>query len=162
EMIRRPGGDAAERAGAGSGSVTAKDRTTTRAARGRSSLMRRWWVFLAGASLLLLPMMALLAAGFVWLWERGWALRWLAAASADTRLVGLGLRVRHRPFRRLPRDDEGVVSEPDYGWAPKELEAWEEVRRLSLAADVSILKDRERMFDAARQTIAAVAAKYHP
>lgn len=119
-------------------------------------------MLLAAAVLLLLPMLALGVAGFVWLWERGWALWWVGGASGATLLAWLGLRARHRPFRRTPRADEGLVSEPDEGWAPKELQAWEEVRRLSLSADVSILSDRGLMLDAARQTIAAVAAHYHP
>jgi uncharacterized protein len=142
--------------------VVTKPSRRTGTGKTRSSPLRRWWVVVAAAVLLVVPMIALGVAGFAWLWEHGWAFWWLGGAAAATLLAWLGLRARHRPFRGPPSVDEGVVSEADIGWAPKELKAWEEVRRLSLTADVSILKDRALMLDAARQTIEAVAAHYHP
>lgn len=142
----------------------AKPDNAIRTGRRRKKLpLRRWWVVIAALLLLLVPMMGLSVAGFLWLWERGWALWWLGGASGAALLAWLGLRARHRPFRnRGSADDDGVVSEPDIGWAPKELAAWEEVRRLSLEADVAILNDRMLMLQAARDTIAAVASHYHP
>ncbi|HEX5418509.1 MAG TPA: GTPase [Gammaproteobacteria bacterium] len=116
---------------------------------------------LAAGLLLAVPLLTVLVGGIVWLLERNWFLWWFTAAASGTVIAWLALRARHVPFRSSAAEPE-ALSEPDASWSPHELAAWDEVRRLSAEADAGMLGDRRELLRAAEQTIAAVAAHYHP
>ena len=92
--------------------------------RGHVAIKARAFLYLRGAMIflaLLLPMISLLPLGWLWLWERGWALYWLAhrLQPQHHRLRGAGDRaapvveadagagIRTRPQRRLPLTRHG-------------------------------------------------------
>lgn len=127
-----------------------------------TSFLRRWWVTLAAALLLAVPLLTILGGGFVWLFERRWLYWWLAATAAGSGLAWLILRARHEPFREPADGEPGALTEPDAGWSPHELAAWESVGRLSAEADVAMLSDRRELLRAAERTIEQVARHYHP
>jgi predicted GTPase len=131
-------------------------------ARARTSFWRRWWVALIAGLLLAVPLLTVLVSGVVWLLERDWFLWWFGAAAAGTVVAWFALRARHAPFRQAVGAPAEALSEPDPGWPPHELAAWEEVRRLSAEADPAILGSRAALLAAAERTIDAVAKHYHP
>ncbi|HEU4617030.1 MAG TPA: GTPase [Gammaproteobacteria bacterium] len=125
------------------------------------SFWRRWWVAVVAALLLAVPLLTVIVSGIVWLLERDWFLWWFGAAAAGTVVAWLALRARHTPFRP-PDAGAAALTEPDAGWAPHELAAWEAVRRLSAEANPAMLASRQEMLAAAESTIDAVAQHYHP
>jgi predicted GTPase len=131
-------------------------------AKERISFWRRWWVALIAGLLLAVPLLTVLASGVVWLLERDWFLVWFGAAAAGTVVAWFALRARHVPFRQTSAAARAPVSEPDTGWSPHELAAWEAVGRLSAEADAGMLGSRRALLAAAERTIDAVAAHYHP
>jgi hypothetical protein len=121
-----------------------------------------WWLEVTAALLLIVPVIVLLAAGFAWLWDRGWLLWWLLAAMTITVLVWGSLRLRHRPGRLSPGAQRPTLTGADPTWAPHEQAAWETVRQFSDEADGASLEDYRLMLAAAKRTIEAVARHYHP
>jgi len=131
------------------------------AAKGRASLyLRSAMIFLA----LLLPMASLLPLGWLWLWERGWALYWVAAALA----VGvLGYIVQflalRRSLRQAPEPVEvGDKVAPDPSWTAREQAAWTAVEAIAANVQPSALTDRDRFLNLGLKTIEAVARQIHP
>jgi uncharacterized protein len=122
----------------------------------------RWWLELLAAALLLAPLVVLLAAGTLWLWQRGWLLWWLLAAASVAAIAWSSVRWRHRPLRGPSVPEQDSITHPDPTWAPHEQVAWDSVRRLSSEADGAILEHRELLLAAAQQTLEAVAQHYHP
>jgi uncharacterized protein len=122
----------------------------------------RWWLEVTAALLLIVPVIALLAAGLAWLWDNGWLLWWLAAATAITVLVWTVLHLRHRPSKHASAAQRPTITNPDPTWAPHEQAAWETVRQFSSDADGATLEDHRLMLAAAKRTIEAVARHYHP
>jgi uncharacterized protein len=124
------------------------------------------WRLLAVAGLLLLlllPILALLAAGLLWLHAQGLLLGWLAFAALTAGLV-LALtswRRRRRP-PAVALDDAGTVTQADPFWSPREQVAWQAVSELSRRARADVLTDREKMLAMARDTLETVARCYHP
>lgn len=111
--------------------------------------------------LLLVPLLALMAAGTVWLWQRGWLLWWLLGGVSVTAVAWGALRLRHGTWRRADVTEQPTVTGPEPTWAPHEHAAWAAVRRLSSEADGTVLEHRRRMLASAEQTIEAVARHYH-
>lgn len=131
-------------------------------AREGRSFWRRWWVTLAAGLLLAVPLLTILVGGLIWLLERRWFYWWLAATAGGSVIAWRVLRARHEPFRETGDVKPNALTEPDAGWSPHELEAWESVRRLSAEADVEMLADRRELLRAAERTIEHVARHYHP
>ena len=80
-------------------------------------------IFLA----LLLPMLSLLPLGWLWLWERGWALYWIAGAFTLS-IIAYGAQAiaLRRTLREVPEpivDDHDKVA-PDPSWTAREQAAW--------------------------------------
>jgi predicted GTPase len=129
---------------------------------GASRFWIRWWLEIAAAVLLLVPILVLIGAGFAWLAGRGWLLWWTLAAMAITALVWGTLRLRHRPRPAPTGVSRPTITAADPTWAPHEQAAWETVRTFSNDADGATLEDHRLMLDAAKRTIEAVAKHYHP
>jgi len=122
----------------------------------------RWWLEIASLGLLSVPLIVLLAAGITWLWQRGWLLWYLLAATTLTLVVWGSLRYRHRPRPVAAGPTAPTITPPDPTWAPREQTAWDAVRRLSAAADGSELGHHRTMLACAQRTIDEVARHYHP
>lgn len=129
-------------------------------------LLRRMWAFLVGLSLLALPFLLLIPLGLLWLWQEGWLLWWLIGAAILTLVGYLPAWWWRRGQRERLEAGAGEDRHADSGtgteWAPRDLEAWREVRQIAADVDRDIVTDRDRLLGAARETIERVARHYHP
>jgi len=127
----------------------------------------RWWALMLGLSAVLLPFLALIPLGGLWLWQQGWLLVWLAAAVAVSAAgAGYAQWLRYRARRnRAHWDSQGSdapVSAPDSDWSPDDLAAWQQVMARATEADRALITDYRLMLAEARATIETVAHHYHP
>lgn len=133
------------------------------AVKGKAFLyLRGAMIFLA----LLLPMLSLLPLGWLWLWERGYALYWLAAAFTLA-VIGYGAQLftLRRMLRQTPVEapDEGTETvAPDPSWTAREQAAWTAVESIAAGVRPSGLTDRDRVLNLGVRTIEAVARQIHP
>ena len=132
------------------------------ASKGRAIVyLRSAMIFLA----LLLPMISLLPLGWLWLWERGLALYWVAAAFSLSVLgyVAQAITLR-RTLRQVPEpapaDDDEMA--PDPSWTAREQAAWTAVEAIAASVRPAELSDRDRFLNLGLRTIEAVARQIHP
>jgi uncharacterized protein len=124
--------------------------------------LRRYWpetlLFLAVA----IPWLSLLALGMVWLWQGGHVWAWAIAAA------GLGLlawplsRLVRRRANAEARVALGDLAEPSRGWHAAERDAWAEVLAIADATAPFSFLEFDPLVDRARETIEAVARRFHP
>lgn len=131
-------------------------------------------------SLVALPIVLLLPAGVLWLWDQGWLLWWLLSGVALT-AVAYGLTLlahKHwQPERRrleetldnnqgdgagTDQSETDFTTAPDAHWNALDRAAWEEVKALAEATDRNILGSQTLLWQRAREVIAAVASHYYP
>ncbi len=123
--------------------------------------LRGAMIFLA----LLLPMISLLPLGWLWLWERGYALYWIAAAFSLS-IVGYAVQAitLRRTLRQAPpeQDVDAAPVAPDPSWTAREQAAWTAVESVAANVKPSELTDRDRVLNLGIRTIEAVARQIHP
>ncbi|MEX0584220.1 MAG: GTPase domain-containing protein, partial [Natronospirillum sp.] len=120
--------------------------------------------------LIVLPVLLLLPAGVIWLWERGWVYWWLLLAAVLTLggyLFARWIQRRLAPVERpkdsdQTQDTDAPVAEPDANWSPQDLEAWREVQTLAQQTDRDILASQTLLLQRARTVIDRVALHYYP
>lgn len=128
-----------------------------------------WWITLG--VLLAAPYAFLLAAGSVWLYERGLLLAYMGATVAITAAalaVTHGMRKLAR--RQAARGDAAVPlgfprgGEPDPHWPPLARRAWDEVEAIARRVEREDfpLDQPERIRDVFQEVLRAVARQYHP
>jgi len=129
-----------------------------------SRFWRSWWLTAAVLSAVLLPILALLPLGLVWLWQNGWLLLWLAAGLVLAGPAWLLVRQQHNTpegstvdAATTTRDTPG---EPQ--WAAIDLAAWASVQDYARTADARLIGDTDLLITAARETMTRVADHYHP
>jgi predicted GTPase len=133
------------------------------AVKGRAFLyLRGAMIFLA----LLLPMISLLPLGWLWLWERGYALYWLGVAFSLS-LVGYAVQavtlrksLKQSPVQ--PRDTAIDAVPADPSWTVREQAAWAAVETIASSVRPAELTDRDRVLNLGMRTIEAVARQIHP
>jgi predicted GTPase len=133
------------------------------AAKGKAFLyLRGAMIFLA----LLLPMVSLMPLGWLWLWQRGYALYWLAAAFS---LAIIGYVAQVMTLRRTLRESPDPVPdtvadkvEADPSWTAREQAAWIAVEAIAANVRPAELTDRDRVLNLGMRTIEAVARQIHP
>lgn len=131
------------------------------ASKGRAFLyLRGAMIFMA----LLLPMLSLVPLGWLWLWERGWALYWVAGALS---LSFIAYAIQFLALRRTLRETaepveprETVAADPS--WTAREQAAWTAVEAIAANVKPSELTDRDRVLNLGIRTIEAVARQIHP
>ncbi|MFA5899304.1 MAG: GTP-binding protein HSR1, partial [Hyphomicrobium sp.] len=131
------------------------------AAKGRATVyLRSAMIFLA----LLLPMLSLLPLGWLWLWERGWALYWVGAALSISAIVFAIQALTLRRALPVARDHEESVEKvaPDPSWTAREQAAWTAVEAIAANVRPSELTDRDQILNLGVKTIEAVARQIHP
>ncbi|WP_421993756.1 GTPase family protein [Roseococcus sp.] len=123
---------------------------------------RRYWLELVLAVLLALPWLSLFGLGLVWLWENHRVLEWAIGAAA-LGLIGWPIRVL---LRRRARTRAAALAagedRPESGWDTEEAEAWAKVLRFAEEAKPLDFDALDRAEALSRQTIALVAAHFHP
>jgi predicted GTPase len=133
------------------------------AAKGKAFLyLRGAMIFLA----LLLPMISLMPLGWLWLWQRGYALYWLAAAFSLA-IVGYVAQVitLRRTLRETPEPALDTAADkvpPDPSWTAREQAAWTAVEAIAANVRPAELTDRDRVLNLGIRTIEAVARQIHP
>jgi uncharacterized protein len=131
------------------------------AVKGRANIyLRGAMIFIA----LLLPMISLLPLGWLWLWERGWALYWVAAAlSLGALAYTAELITLRRTLRQAPEPIEDVDNvAPDPSWTAREQAAWTAVEAIAANVRPAELSDRDKFLNLGMRTIEAVARQIHP
>jgi predicted GTPase len=112
---------------------------------------------------LLLPMLSLLPLGWLWLWERGYALYWLAAAFSISVIAFLVQFLALRGGWRSTALTDDVAPKPgDPGWTMREQAAWAAVEAIAVGVVPAELTDRDKVLNLGLRTIEAVARQIHP
>jgi uncharacterized protein len=128
---------------------------------------RSWWAVVLALAAAVIPLLALIPLGGLWLWQQGFVLWWLGAAL----LFGAGGYLSARWFQhqaaRADREQERLetwtpVSPPDEDWSNNDLAAWTKVQKLAAEANPYMIGDSDLLLDAARATIDVVAQHYYP
>ena len=111
--------------------------------------------------LLVLPPLALVVFGVLWLWEHEWLAYWLGGLLA---CAAAGYGLQHLAQRRTRRFLEEVGTEPNPDWPPRAELVWRDVEALasSLNREEWPLSDGTRMMELGRRTLLEVARAYHP
>jgi len=124
-----------------------------------------WLRFVLVALCFALPSLTLIPLGGLWLWEKGYALYWVAGAFA---FVGLAFLVQVYLFRRLdiplrgPRAVELPEDAAADSWTPRETQAWDAVLAVADTVQVDDLTSWSAFWALGKRTIDAVARKLHP
>lgn len=127
--------------------------------------------YLRGAMLfsaLLLPMASLLPLGWLWLWERGWALYWMAAAfllsllAFSVQAILLRRSLEKTPEAQFAAEAEVQSVAPDPSWTVREQAAWTAVEAIAASVKPAELTDRDAVLNLGLRTIEAVARQIHP
>ncbi len=126
-------------------------------ARSGLRLLRRLLV----AAGFLLPAMTLVPFGWIWLWQQGYALWWVAALLVSTMLAfwGQWWLTRHLSATASTAPAASPFAPPE---TPREGAAREAVEQLAEATDPDTLQSRDAMLALGVTTIETVAAHMHP
>ena len=111
--------------------------------------------------LLILPVLALLGFGLVWLWQSGNLQYWLVAMA----LCGiLSYGLQHWLVRRERQLLRESVTEPNPAWPPSANAVWQRVEALAQGCQPEDwpLEEGEWVLKLAQQTMEAVANSYYP
>jgi uncharacterized protein len=125
-------------------------------------------VYLRGAMIflaLLLPLLSLLPLGWLWLWQHGYALYWLAAAFAISACAYLvQVYVLRRTVAQTPISETSAEAAAlaDPGWTAREQAAWAAVESIAAGVRPDALTDRDKVLNLGLRTIEAVARQIHP
>ena len=124
--------------------------------------LRKHWAEALLVLALILPWLALLVLGALWLWQHGHVWIWAFAAAGLGLLAWPLLRLVRRRANTQAREALGDLSEPSQGWTTPEREAWSEVLTIANKTDPFWFTEIEPLAASARQTIEAVAHRFHP
>ena len=116
-----------------------------------------------------LPIAVLAGLGWLWLWERGYALIWVVVTLAMT---GIGLLISFLTLRWLEAyqspiaqevedDGEGATSGAAF-YAPREQRAWDAVEKIAEDADPETLTTKDAVLALGVRTVETVASHIHP
>lgn len=112
--------------------------------------------------MLLLPTALLIPPGLYWLWQSGWLWLWLLLSAA---LAAIGYGIAWRQQQTLQPPPQTRLHTDHYPFdqcSPRDFAAWHSVARLAREADPTLVTDRQRLLEAAQDTIEAVARHYYP
>src|SRR5260370_30042914 len=123
---------------------------------------RRYWPEVLLTVVVVVPWLALLALGIVWLWQGGHVWRWAIAAAALSLLAWpLSSTVRRRANKEA-RVALGDIAEPSPGWTTVERDAWGDVLAIADKTEPFGFTEIEPFVACAVATIEAVARRFHP
>jgi uncharacterized protein len=125
------------------------------------TLRRRWPEALLIAAVVL-PWLALLALGMLWLWQTGHVWAWAIAAAALALLAWPLARLARRRTNAEARVALGERAEPSRAWNIREREAWSDVLAIADATAPFSFTDIDPLLAAARRVIEAVSGRLHP
>ncbi len=125
------------------------------------SILKQWRVLVL-AVLLIGPVLAYVAFGTIWLWERGWlwvaALLWIAAGTAFSILAARWTRSVHAIMPPLDWDSPSTFS-------PRDREAWKIIEQTSDTGEtlaMEALVEPDLYIETGRKLLRELAEFYHP
>jgi uncharacterized protein len=124
-------------------------------------LQRRWPEALLIAAVVL-PWLALLALGILWLWQGGYVWVWAIAAAALGLLAWPLARLVRRRANAEARVALGDRAEPSRAWNARERAAWADVLAIADTTAPFSVTEVDPLVASARQIIEAVAGRLHP
>jgi predicted GTPase len=112
-----------------------------------------------------IPLLALIPLGWLWIWQNGYVLPWLAGTLVVS-VIAIGLRfwlMRRLAPPTVPRKAEAVgTAPPADAVSPREAAARDAVERLAETIDPATVSDREALTNIGIETVEAVARHMHP
>ncbi len=127
-----------------------------------SEMLRGYWQEILLFLLVAIPWLSLLALGMVWLWQGGYVLDWAVAAAALGLLAWPLLRSVQRRANKGARLALGDLAEPSRAWNVVEREAWAQVLTIADSTAPFSFTQMGPLLVGARETIDAVAHRFHP
>lgn len=124
-------------------------------------------LYIGGAAILaaaLLPIIALLPLGWLYLWQHGYLLYWFIAALIATLFAYVGrLWLLSRFEAAVPKFDssEPLGAEPTR-LSPREEQAWQDVEAMATAVDPKKISNRDALIGLGVETVQAVARRMQP
>ena len=110
----------------------------------------------------MVPLLALIPLGAVWLWQQGWLVVWLlSAAVLGAAAYGLTWWLG-RMGDPVPVSDDGPITGPNPDFSPLDQAAWGSVEALAKEVSPDIIFDYGELLQTARLAIEAVSSHYHP
>jgi len=125
------------------------------------ALGRRWPEALLIAAVML-PWLALLPLGMLWLWETGHVWAWAIAAAALALLAWPLARLARRRTNAEVRVALGDRAEPSRDWNIRERAAWSDVLAIADATAPFSFTEIDPLLATARRVIEAVSGRLHP
>jgi small GTP-binding protein len=109
-----------------------------------------------------LPWLALLVLGMVWLWQGGHVWAWAIAAAALSLLAWPLKKIVRNRADKAARLALGDVAEPSPSWAGLERDAWRDVLAMADATEQFAFTEIEPLYIRALAIIDTVAHRFHP
>jgi len=110
----------------------------------------------------ILPLLTLVPFGWIWLWQNGYILYWLAGTFA---LSAIMIVLRMWALRRIKTLKLPLFNTLERGaceMAPREAAAWRAIEAIADDTDPRALGNREAVIALAQDTVEAVARQMHP
>jgi predicted GTPase len=124
--------------------------------------LRRTWPEALLIAALVLPWLALLALGSLWLWQHGHVWIWATAAAVLALLAWPLARLTRRRTNMEIRTELGDRAEPSRAWNVRESEAWPAVLAVADNTAPFSFMEIDPLLATAGKVIEAVAARLHP
>ncbi len=124
--------------------------------------IRRYWREAALVTVILLPWLALLPLGFLWLWQNSAAIWWFLGAA----LLGVAALALRLSIAKTTKDEAEAMAEraspasPE--WGLREKEAWRLVEQIGRETEPLSLTEAEPIKRVVERTVDAVAEHFHP
>jgi predicted GTPase len=124
-------------------------------------LLIRYWRELCLVALIILPFVALLPIGFLWLWENA-ALHWWILGSTAAGIGAIILKTQiSRTTTKASVEWSAAVSPPSAEWNDREVSAWKIVERIVIESDSAILTDRASLIQTVELVMDSIAEHFH-
>jgi uncharacterized protein len=124
--------------------------------------LRDYWAEMLLVLCVALPWLSLLGLGMLWLWQGKYVWVWAIAAA----IIGLPAIPLARLIRKRANVQARValrdIAEPSRGWNAVEQDAWAQVLAIADATSPFSFTETEPLVASARDTIEAVARRFHP
>jgi uncharacterized protein len=127
-----------------------------------SPIIRRYWREAALVTVILLPWLALLPLGFLWLWQNSVANWWFLGAA----MLGVAAFALRLSIAKTPKVEAEAMAEraspasPE--WGLREKEAWRLVERIGRETEPLSFTEAEPITKVLERTVDVVAEHFHP
>jgi uncharacterized protein len=125
-------------------------------------IIRRYWREAALVTVILLPWLALLPLGFLWLWQNSVA-NWWFLGAAILGVAAFALRLSIAKTSKIEAEamaDRASPASPE--WGLREKEAWRLVERIGRETEPLSFTEAEPITKVLERTVDAVAEHFHP